>query len=134
MSTEYKWHFGPIELYDTKNELSNVIKTLHWQLRAIPDVGKPAQKADVVELSEPTVDTFTDYNDLTAEALKKWALLDAAAKRYVPASKGNADEDIPNIEEKSYTAEQMEILLKEELDAKILKRNPTNISVMKSFS
>ena len=78
---EYAWTISAMDCKVQEGTLINVVQTIHWRYKAteiVPGISGSADTTYVVEiygaapLSEPTPETFTDYNSLTETQVIGW--------------------------------------------------------------
>jgi hypothetical protein len=67
----YTWAFPHLEVAPSENNLSNVVKVVHWRLIATND-GYSAEAYGSASLSSPDPDTFTAFDGLTKETVQGW--------------------------------------------------------------
>ena len=70
------WTVSTMERTLTEGDLSDVVKTLHWQCtdsETVGDVTHSGRCYDAVRLPEPDADSFTAYADITEADAIAWA-------------------------------------------------------------
>lgn len=69
MTVTYEWEFSSFEKAPLVGELADVVKTIHWRLKAT-DGAYHTSAYGTVTLPDPDPDNFTAYEDIT----KQWAI------------------------------------------------------------
>lgn len=105
MTITYTWNFDPLETKPSEDGLSDVVKTVHWQLHGVDDeTGNTGRTIGAQSLSSPDSDEFVLFEDLTQDIVKQWVLS-------------------AMIEEELETSEAVEDSLKEKIAQQIEKKN-----------
>ncbi len=75
MTITYKWGLqcDPI-VVPCLDGLTNVVKTVHWDLTAIDEDGSAARSIGCTELSGPDPDAFTAFEDLALDTVVGWVV------------------------------------------------------------
>ena len=75
MTTTFTWIFNPLETA-TEDDLSDVVKTVHWRITGVTDDDVPVSGTVYGSIStdEPDSDSFTAFADLTEADVKGWVL------------------------------------------------------------
>ena len=71
MTTTYNWVISSLETSPSEDELTNVVKTVHWRYQAT-DGTHLADVYGSVGLNTPEASTFTPYADLTEADVISW--------------------------------------------------------------
>ena len=93
----YTWGIAQLEAAPTDNDLTNVVKTIHWTLSAVHDDGFTASSYGSVSLESPEADSFVEYEDLTQQMVEGWleAKLDGDTLRDNLATQIAREQDPP---------------------------------------
>ena len=71
MSTTYTWNVSTMDTAPSQDGLSNVVKTIHWRLKA--DNGTHiVETYSAVSLDSPDAENFTDFDSLTEAQVISW--------------------------------------------------------------
>lgn len=68
----YTWNIVQLDCAPSENELTNVVKVIHWSLTAQDENGTSASITNSYPLPEPNPEAFTDYSTLTKEIVISW--------------------------------------------------------------
>lgn len=71
MSIVYTWNVNTLETAASENDLSDVIRTVHWRLSATDGVHND-EIIGTVYLGEPNADNFTEFNSITEQQVIAW--------------------------------------------------------------
>jgi hypothetical protein len=105
MTITYTWNFDPLETKPSEDDLSDVVKTIHWQLHGYDDeTGNTGRIIGAQSLSSPDSDEFVLFEDLTQDVVLQWILSTM-------------------IKEDLETVEAVEDSLKEKITQQIEKKN-----------
>jgi hypothetical protein len=72
MTVTFTWDISQLECAPTENELTNVIKTIHWRYKGQDAEGFAAESYGSIGLKEPDPIAFTKYEDITKETVISW--------------------------------------------------------------
>jgi len=73
MAISYTWSFGPLETKPQENNLTDVVKVVHWRYSA-QDGNYSSSIYGTVSLDAPETNTFTSFTSLTKTKVKNWVL------------------------------------------------------------
>jgi len=75
MTITYTWNFDPLETKLSEDGLSDVVKTVHWQLYGVDDETRNTGRTiGAQSLSNPDSNEFVLFEDLTQDVVKQWVL------------------------------------------------------------
>lgn len=78
---EYTWTISSLKCKVQEGELTDVVQTIHWRYTATKTIPGVNNKPDTIYSAEsygssnvgsPTLENFTDYNNLTKEQIVGW--------------------------------------------------------------
>ena len=69
--TTYDWIITQINVNPVENDLTDVVKVIHWRYRASDDVNS-TEIFGTVDLSSVNPTDFVQYSDLTKEIVVSW--------------------------------------------------------------
>jgi hypothetical protein len=72
MAITYTWFISSLEAAKQEENLSNVVKTLHWRYKATDEDGYFAESYGAQSLDTPDQTTFVSYENLTFEIVVGW--------------------------------------------------------------
>lgn len=74
MAVKYTWEFYNFDVAPTVDNLSNVVKTVHWRLNAVDkdDNNYTSSVYGTVSLSDPDSSTFKEFSKLTKTTVQNW--------------------------------------------------------------
>jgi hypothetical protein len=80
MTINFAWTYPELEVAPAAGELENVVRVVHWRLRAEDDRGA-AEIYGAAALPAPNPDDFRDFDNLAAPDIAAWLdpLLDVPA-------------------------------------------------------
>lgn len=87
--TEFTWTFETFEVAVSEDGLSNVVKSINWNIRG-NDNGVIDSVTATTGLDSPNPDTFTDYNSIT----EQWAIDAISSKIDIEAIKAGIQASI----------------------------------------
>lgn len=71
--TTYNWTISSLECVPSKDELTNIVQTIHWRLSATDDTDNiSVESYGAQTLPEPNPDQYSQYEDLTLETVVGW--------------------------------------------------------------
>ena len=68
----YTWNIIRLDCAPSENELTNVVKVIHWGLTGVDENGVSASMSNLYPLQSPTPEGFTDYSTLAEETVIGW--------------------------------------------------------------
>ena len=68
----YTWSILQLDCAPSENELSNVVKIIHWGLTGTDENGITASLNNSYPLPSPSSEVFADYSTLTEETVISW--------------------------------------------------------------
>ena len=68
----YTWSILQLDCAPSENELTNVVKVIHWALTGTDENGVSASMSNSYPLSSPSPEGFADYSTLTEETVIGW--------------------------------------------------------------
>lgn len=68
----YTWNIFQLDCAPSENGLTNVVKVIHWGLKAQDDNGYSAECSNSYPLPSPSPEGFSDYSSLTKETVISW--------------------------------------------------------------
>ena len=68
----YTWSISKLDCAPSENGLTDVVKIIHWKLRAQDDNGVFSEICNSYPLPSPTAESFTNYSTLTEETVIDW--------------------------------------------------------------
>lgn len=68
----YTWSISKLDCAPLENELSNVVKIIHWGLTGTDENGITASLNNSYPLPSPSPEAFADYSTLTEETVISW--------------------------------------------------------------
>ena len=68
----YTWSISQLDCAPSENELSDVVKIIHWILYAQDENGISASINNSYPLQSPSPEAFTDYSTLTEATVISW--------------------------------------------------------------
>lgn len=71
MAKQYQLVISQLDTAPSEDELTNVVKIIHWQYKAI-DANYLAQAYGIMRCATPSETDFTAYPDLTKEQVISW--------------------------------------------------------------
>jgi hypothetical protein len=71
MKTKYQWIISAVERKIKTNELEKVITAIHYRLQATRE-NISAEMYSLIQLSEPSLQNFTPYEELTKKQIINW--------------------------------------------------------------
>jgi len=69
---EYKWTISALDCVVSKDELTNVVETIHWRYMGINENGVSCERYGALPVGEPNPEEFVDYENLTLEVVSNW--------------------------------------------------------------
>lgn len=92
MSIVYNWAVGPFDTAPSQDELTNVVKAVHWRYSA-QDGEYNTDMYGMVSLDPPSAENFTPFNNLTKQQVVEWL----EAKLDVPQMQGDLANSIERL-------------------------------------
>lgn len=71
MATTYTWQIAAMDTAPSENELTDVVKVIHWRLSATNET-HTAETYSTVSLEAPDSENFTAFADLTEAQVISW--------------------------------------------------------------
>lgn len=71
MSTTYTWNVNTMDVAPSADELTDVVKVIHWRLTATNGV-HTAETYSTVSLDAPDAENYTAFADLTEAQVISW--------------------------------------------------------------
>lgn len=69
----YKWTVSSLECVPSRDELTNIIQTVHWRLSATDDTDDiSAETYGAQTLPDPDPEQYSEYEDITLETVVEW--------------------------------------------------------------
>ena len=104
MTITYTWNFNPIETAILEDGLTDVVKTVHWQLRGVDNkTGTTHQVIGSETLPSADPSDFIEFESLTEELVKTWVLTQMSKQQ--DATPEEAEEQL-----KQSIAQQIELI------------------------
>jgi len=100
----YDWNCKTVDVYPSKEDLTNVVYNVHWILTGVDENGNTGSSIGTQILSTENIETFIDVKDLTNEIITDW----------VKAAMGEE------------TVQKLEENIDKQIDSKI---NPTSLTI-----
>jgi hypothetical protein len=69
---EYKWTISALDCVVSKNELTNVVETIHWRYMGTNENGVSCERYGALPVGEPNSEWFVDYEDLNIDIISNW--------------------------------------------------------------
>ena len=92
----YKWRINALDCHVSKNELENVVYTIHWSYIGEDENGNKATNIGTQNVGEPSADSFTAFDSLTQEVVEGWLEASMGTER-IDEMKANLDKQIEEI-------------------------------------
>ena len=92
----YTWRINALDCHVSKNELENVVYTIHWSYLGEDENGNLASMIGTESVGEPSADSFTAFDDLTQEMVEGWLEASMGTER-IDEMKANIDKQIEEI-------------------------------------
>jgi hypothetical protein len=68
----YTWSISKLDCAPSENELTDVVKVIHWSLTGQDENGVSASMSNSYPLPSPSPEGFTDYSTLAEETVIGW--------------------------------------------------------------
>lgn len=68
----YQWTISALECAVSKDELTNVVETIHWRYAGTDENGNIADNYGSESVGDPNPDQFTPFQELTLEVVSQW--------------------------------------------------------------
>lgn len=96
MTITYTWTFHPIETAIIEGDLSDVVKTVHWQFKGVNDeTGTEYELIGSETLPEPTPGDYIEFSELTKDIVTTWVLTQISSSKGITLEE--AEEELQQI-------------------------------------
>jgi hypothetical protein len=92
----YKWRINALDCNVNKNDLENVVYSIHWSYLAEDENGNVASMIGVESVGEPDPSNFQSFDTLTQEIVEGWLEASMGTER-IDEMKANLDKQIEEI-------------------------------------
>lgn len=92
----YKWRINALDCNVNKNDLENVVYSIHWSYLAEDENGNVASMIGVESVGEPDPSNFQSFDTLTQEIVEGWLMASIGEER-IAEMQSNLDQQIQDI-------------------------------------
>lgn len=89
----YKWRINALDCNVNKNDLENVVYSIHWSYIAEDENGNVASMIGVESVGEPDPSNFQSFDTLTQEIVEGWLVASIGEER-IAEMQSNLDSQI----------------------------------------
>jgi hypothetical protein len=68
----FEWTISALDCAVSKDELTNVVETIHWRYRGTNENNTTAETYGAQSVGDPNPEEFTPFEDLTLEIVTQW--------------------------------------------------------------
>ena len=92
----YTWRINALDCHVSKNDLENVVYTIHWSYVGEDENGNVASMIGTQSVGEPDPSNFQSFDTLTQEIVEGWLESSMGTER-IDEMKANLDKQIEEI-------------------------------------